>query len=114
MKKILPYLKSAVIGMVMGGIGAILGVFPMLHLRSQIFGLLIRTYSSYRAIPEILLSLINGFPLDIGAILYLPVGGLLFGLAGAAVGLLRRSSRIWLWGLMAGLLLNFLVSFHAQ
>ena len=54
------------------------------------------------------------YPIWVNAMfIVLPIGGALFGIVGAIIGLLRNSTRVWLWGGIAGLLFNFVVSFVA-
>ena len=106
--------KAIAIGLVMGVLGVIIGAFPVMYLRNQLFDILKNHYGSFTAVPDIWHYIVFGFPLYIGFILFLPVGGAVIGIIGTVIGLLRRSNRLWLWGGVTGLLLNFLVSFHAQ
>lgn len=107
-------IKAIAIGFIMGVIGVSIGAFPIMYLRNQVFEFLKSIYGSYFAVPDVLHYLVLGYPLYIGAIVLLPVGGALVGIIGAVIGLIKRSTRTWLWGGVAGLLLNFIVSFHAQ
>ncbi|MBI5352390.1 MAG: hypothetical protein HZB50_07105 [Chloroflexi bacterium] len=107
------YFKTGSIGAVAGTIGAILGAIPfgLLHyflndfLVKNIFG------ESPKAMPTSLMLLVSGLPLPffIGTIC-IPIGGALFGLTGAFIGMRRGSSRLWLWGGVSGLLFNLFVS----
>jgi hypothetical protein len=106
------YVKIGVIGLVMGIIGAIVGFIPMEFLHSLLYGIL----GSYipRGGPSVLLFLISGYPMIWGEIIILPIGGAIFGFIGSFIGLKRQSSRLWLWGGVAGFLFNLFVSFWAQ
>ena len=105
------YLKTVATGLVMGVIGAIVGFFPMMFLH----GWLYEMFDSYISPgPSILLFLVAGFPMPFAGIFILPIGGAIFGCIGSFIGMKRHSSRLWLWGGVAGFLFNFFVSFWAQ
>lgn len=94
MNDLFSFIKAGIIGLVMGGIGAVVGFLPILFIKS---------YIGY-----------FGFPLPWNAIIIVPIGGAFFGLMGATFARLSGSSQTWLWGGIAGLLFNFCVSFWAQ
>ncbi len=109
------YLKTVLIGLVMGLIGSIVGFIPVMYLHYQLTDFLVyKIFGSYNTTPDALLYLVAGLPLPFAGILIVPIGGAIFGIIGALVGLRRHSVRIWLWAGIAGLLVNFLVSFWAQ
>ena len=115
MNEILSYIKTGAVGLVMGVFGSIIGFFPFMFLRDQLIDFFVwKTYGSYSKTPDFLLYLIGGLPLPFDLIIILPIGGALFGIIGAIIGLLRHSTRVWLWAGVAGLLFNFLVSFWSQ
>jgi len=105
-KEMLPYLKSAAIGLGTGVIGAAIGFFPILFLHYKLWDLVKNT-----AIPESLLYVLIGYPMPWIGMIFLPIGGAIFGCIGSLIGLKMRSRRLWLWGTIAGLLFNFFVSF---
>lgn len=105
----LPYLKTALIGMGTGVIGAAIGFVPILFLHYKLWD-----FVKDLAIPESILYILVGYPMPWGGVIFLPIGGAVFGSVGSLIGLKRHSRRLWLWGGVAGLLFNFFVSFSAQ
>ena len=105
----LPYLKTALIGMGTGVIGAGIGFFPILFLHYKIWDLVKNI-----EIPESLLYVLVGRPMSWEGVIFLPIGGAVFGCIGSLIGLQIHSQRLWLWGGVAGLLFNLFVSFSAQ
>jgi hypothetical protein len=106
------YFKTGSIGVVAGTIGAIIGAIPFSILHSFMYDFLAKNIFGYsKAMPTSLMLLVSGLPLPffIGFIC-VPIGGALFGLTGAFIGMRRGSSRLWLWGGLSGLLFNLFVS----
>ena len=109
-----PYLKSVAIGLGTGVIGAIIGFFPILFLHWYLGNSLRGVYGSWNTIPKFLLYLVAGYTMPFGGVIFVPIGGAVFGCIGSLIGLKRHSPRLWLWGGIAGFLFNFFVSFTAQ
>jgi hypothetical protein len=109
------FLKAGAIGLIAGIIGSILGAIPFGIVHYFLTDILVnKIFGSYAATPMTLLILAGGLPLPILAVICLPIGGAIFGLAGAFIGLQRNSSKLWLWGGLAGVLFNLFVSFMSQ
>ena len=113
--RIVDYIRARLIGLGAGIIGVLIGIYPINLLRYQItYFVVYSIFGSYNATPNILLSLLNGYPIWVNLMfIVVPIGGALFGIIGAIIGLLRNSTRVWLWGGIAGLVFNFVVSFVA-
>jgi len=105
-REMLLYLKSATIGLGTGVIGAAIGFFPILFLHYKLWDLVKNI-----AIPKSLLYLLTGYPMPWMGMVFLPIGGAVFGCIGSLIGFKMHSRRLWLWGSVAGLLFNFFVSF---
>jgi hypothetical protein len=105
----LPYLKTALIGMGTGVIGAIVGFFPILFLHYRLWDLVKNTTMS-----GFLLRLVVGYTMPWQGVIFVPIGGAVFGCIGSLIGLKMHSRWLWLWGGVAGLLFNLFVSFSAQ
>ena len=109
MNNFLNYLKAGGIGLIAGIIGAVIGFLPIDLLKIFLVeSILLRVFGSYGAIPDYLLY-ITGLPLPSYGVVLVPIGGALFGIIGALIGLGRHSSRVWLWGGIFGLLFNLFI-----
>ena len=104
-----PYIKTGVVGLVAGFLGAITGLILINSLRWYLYSIIDFAHNSYADI------LINGIPLTLeaGGTIAL-IGGPLFGIMGTFVGLKRQSSRLWLWGVISGSLINLFFSVWPQ
>lgn len=89
-------------------VGAAIGFFPILMLHYKLWDLVKNS-----EISKSLLYILIGYPMPWTGMIFLPIGGVIFGCIGSLIGLKMRSRRLWLWGGVAGLLFNFLVSFNA-
>ena len=102
-------------GLFAGIMGAIIGAIPIQLLKYFLDNLLVSIYGSYGAIPVSLEFLVWGIPLPfVLAWICVPIGGALFGIVGVTIAFNRNSTRVWLWGGIAGFLSNLLVGFMSQ
>jgi cell division protein FtsX len=102
-------LKAMLAGFFMGALGSIAGFFPITYLHN-----FLNPYAMHLERGSLLRTLMLGYPLYIGAVFYLPAVGALVGVLTGILAYLRKSRRAWLWGFLAGFLLNLFVSFWAM
>lgn len=96
--------KIVAIGAISGIIGAIIGLIPVIYLRS----LLISFLELFRdSIPWEIYMLADGIELWFPVFLIVfPVSAALMGIIGVVIGSKKHSTRLWLWGGIAGSLIN--------
>ncbi len=119
-------IKAGIAGVLTGITGAVIGALPFGALHYALVDLVVGIFGSYSATPDVLLFLVAGVPLPFFGIFYLPIGGAIFGLVGAIIGVRRYYKRelnsnkqkvvavAASWGAVFGLMFNVFVSFWAQ
>ena len=105
--------KAIIIGLSAGTIGAIIGFVPVYYLKTSLFEFILDVFNLTGKLRYTIVDIfelgIPIYPQHPVTWLVLPIGGSIFGCIGSFIGLQRNSSRLWLWGVLFGVLINFFV-----